>query len=250
MELKVVTFNIRCADDPDGHSIPERAPRLKAVLDACDADVIGLQEGTAAWMAFLQADYPAYELYNVWRDTAPDGWKESGPMLWKRDRFDCVDKGRFWLSPTPDVESGKEWDDRCRCKRICVWAKLRDKKTGETVLAMNTHFGFGDEGQVNSAALIAARAAALGEMPTFITGDFNAPPTAPAYAEMTRHFTDMCPGDEPPTFHAYGKAKPPRRIDYCFAKGGVTPQAVRLLDETFDGKYPSDHYGVYYELKI
>ncbi len=250
MELKVVTFNIRCADDPDGHSISERAPRLKAVLDACDADIIGLQEGRPAWMPYLTADYPAYELYNVWRDTAPDGWRESAPMLWKRERFDCIGKGHFWLSPTPEVESGKEWDTVHHCKRICVWAKLRDKATGETVLAVNTHFGFGDEGQVNSAALIAARAAALGDIPTFITGDFNATPTTPAYAEMIRHFTDMNPGDGRVTYHGYGKAKHPTHIDYCFGNERVTSTTVRLLDETFDGKYPSDHYGLYFKLKI
>lgn len=248
MQLKVISFNIRCADDPDGHSIAERAPRLKAVLDACDADVIGLQEGRPAWMPYLEADYLAYELYNVWRDTSD--WPESAPLLWKRDRFDCLDKGHFWLSDTPDVESGAEWDARFHCKRICVWAKLRDKATGETVLAMNTHFGFGDEGQVKSAALIAARAAALGDLPTVVTGDFNMRPTAPAYAEMTRHFTDMNPGDERITFHGYGKAKSPSHIDYGFGNAAVTPVAVRLLDETFDGKYPSDHYGLYFELKI
>ena len=61
--IKVVTFNLRCANDPDGHSIDERAPRLKTVLDRLDAagDVVErkplvdirtgchtLQTGTAA----------------------------------------------------------------------------------------------------------------------------------------------------------------------------------------------------------
>lgn len=248
MKLKVVTFNIRCADDPDGHSIAERAPRLKAVLDTCDADILGLQECTESWMPFLLEDYPAYELYNVWRDTT--GWKESAPLLWKRERFDCVDKGRFWLSDTPEVESGIEWDSVHHCKRICVWATLRDKQTGETVLAMNTHFGFGDEGQVKSAALVATRCKALGDLPAFITGDFNMRPTYPAYAEMTRHFTDLNAGDGRDTYHGYGKAKKPSHIDYCFGNDKVTASAVRLLDETFNGKYPSDHYGLYFELNI
>ena len=37
MELKVISFNIRNADDPDGNSVVERAPRLKKVLDAYDS---------------------------------------------------------------------------------------------------------------------------------------------------------------------------------------------------------------------
>ena len=32
MHLKIVSFNIRCCDDKDGHSIPERAPRLHAAI--------------------------------------------------------------------------------------------------------------------------------------------------------------------------------------------------------------------------
>ena len=44
MELKVISFNIRCANDPNGHSIAERAPRLAKVTTPFDADIIGLQE--------------------------------------------------------------------------------------------------------------------------------------------------------------------------------------------------------------
>lgn len=248
MQLKVVTFNIRCADDKDGHTIAERAPRLQAVLDACDADVIGLQECTERWLPLLEAYTDRYELYNVWRDTAEGGWKESAPLLWKRDRFACVERGRFWLSPTPDVESGKEWDTVHHCKRICQWAVLQDKASGERVLAANTHFGFGDEGQVNSARLVAERLGALG-LPTFITGDFNMTPAAPAYAEMGAHYTDLNPDKERITYHAYGKRQG-SHIDYCFASSEVTAIRASLLDQTFDGKYPSDHYGLYFELDV
>ena len=31
MELKVISFNIRCRDDNDGHAIHERAPRLASL---------------------------------------------------------------------------------------------------------------------------------------------------------------------------------------------------------------------------
>ena len=32
MQLKLLSFNIRCTNDPDGHSIPERAPRVAEIL--------------------------------------------------------------------------------------------------------------------------------------------------------------------------------------------------------------------------
>ena len=54
MKLRVVSFNIRCCDDPNGHSIAERAPRLDAVVSPLDADLIGLQESTPIWMEYIE----------------------------------------------------------------------------------------------------------------------------------------------------------------------------------------------------
>ena len=42
--LKVVSYNIRCANDPDGNSIAARASRLVTVLEQYDADLMGFQE--------------------------------------------------------------------------------------------------------------------------------------------------------------------------------------------------------------
>ena len=49
MELSIVSFNIRCCDDPDGYSIAERAPRLSQVIHAQNPDLIALQEYRPAW---------------------------------------------------------------------------------------------------------------------------------------------------------------------------------------------------------
>ena len=49
MELKLISFNIRCCDDKDGNSIKERAPRLAEVTKKYDADIIGFQEFTVPW---------------------------------------------------------------------------------------------------------------------------------------------------------------------------------------------------------
>ena len=56
--MKVVTFNLRCGNDPNGNSIEERAPRLKAVMDRYDADLVGFQEVTPAWMDSFYVFFP------------------------------------------------------------------------------------------------------------------------------------------------------------------------------------------------
>ena len=52
---------------------------------------------------------------------------EASPILWKRDKFDVINKGYFWLSDTPDTES-KGWDEIYDCFRMCVYVILREKK--------------------------------------------------------------------------------------------------------------------------
>ena len=39
--IKVVSFNIRCANDKNGHSREERAPRLMSAIKSREPDVIG-----------------------------------------------------------------------------------------------------------------------------------------------------------------------------------------------------------------
>ena len=50
MKLNIISFNIRCCDDPNGYAISERAPRLSNVTSLYDADIIGFQEVT--WMHY------------------------------------------------------------------------------------------------------------------------------------------------------------------------------------------------------
>ena len=250
MNLKVVSFNIRCANDPEGHSIEERAPRLKAVLDTVKADIIGFQECQLDWEKIIEKDYlEEYEMYLVHRKDP-----ESCPILWRKDRFDCIEKGHFWLSDTPDVMSGG-YDDLYHCYRICLWAILKDKNTGEEFLYMNTHFGFGDDAQTKSANLIAERAKRIGNFATVLTGDFNLTPSYATYPVLTSHFTDVnavTAKDDRPTYHGYyfKEITSDYHIDFCFVNDKVIPVSHTMLDQTFDGKYPSDHYGILCELKI
>ena len=104
MEIKVISFNIRCVDDPGGHSIAERAPRLAAVTDCYDADIIGFQEYRPAWEPWIEKYYG--DRYDMFLKSRCETDKEATPILWRRDKFDCVKTGFFWLSDTPEVESG------------------------------------------------------------------------------------------------------------------------------------------------
>lgn len=250
MNLNIVSFNIRHCDDPNGNSVKERVERLYKILSERNADIIGLQEFRPHWEAYIERLFgEKYEMFNKYR--AKTGDVEAPPILWNREKFDCEKTGYFWFSDTPEVES-KGWDEVFDCYRICLYVVLADKETGKKVIYMNTHFGFGDNGQVKSADLLKEYSlkiqAETGVNATIVTGDFNMNPKTPGYAEMLKHFTDLnavTENDLRDTFHGYCPEKfKDQHIDYCFINDGVKPISQKIIDDTVDGKYPSDHFGL------
>ena len=250
MKIKVISFNIRCCNDKDGYSVAERAPRLAAVTKGYDADVIGLQEFTYLWEDHIERIYgDKYEMFNQYRHMTR---LESPPILWKKDKFECLKKGCFWLSDTPEVMSGG-WDT-LGCNRNCEYVILRDKESGEEFVFMNTHLGFGDEFQIKSVELICDYAEKISSLPTFVTGDFNAHFQSPPYEAMAKRLVDVngaTVNDRRSTYHGYHPEDDKNvHIDYCFANEKVKPISFKIIDETVDGKFPSDHFGFFAELEI
>ncbi|MBQ6823200.1 MAG: endonuclease/exonuclease/phosphatase family protein [Clostridia bacterium] len=241
--VKVVSYNVRCANDPNGNSIKERAPRLEAVIDQYDPDVMGFQEFVPEWNKYVkEAFYDDYDYIINYR--SKDNY-EGTPVFWKRAKFKLLDSGMFWLSETPDVES-LGWD--ADYYRVCSWVKLEVRATGEVFCYYNTHFDYTEPPQVPSAELMAARVAA--DAPVIVTADFNMEPTSKAYATMAKNFTDAnTAGDPTATFSSYGTLKKPTLIDYIFVKN-ATAQNYKVMTEMPDGKYVSDHFGVYSEVTI
>jgi len=233
MEIRVISFNIRCTNDPNGNSIAERAPRLAAVTAPYNADIIAFQENVPAWRRHIKAIYcDKYSMFERSRTAFPGG--EGNIILWKKDRFACIKKGRFWFSDTPRIPS-RGWDCRYNIPRICLYTVLREKSTGLEFTVMNTHFGFGDDGQVKSARLLRACSGKISEGPTIIVGDFNMTPQSAGYREMTEYFTDVnekTAQEKRATFHGYSPEKVGEgAVDYCFAGEGVVPVDFCLLDD-------------------
>lgn len=252
MKLKVMSFNIRCSNDPDGHSIEERAPRVKSILDKYVPDLVGIQEYRPAWEPFFVGGIAdGYDMYYVPREFTNN--KEATPVMWRSDVFECLEKKTFWLSDTPEEES-RGWDEKYNVNRICSFVLLKHKKSGKVFCFMNTHFGFGDKCQTQSAELIYKYSKAFGDIPAFCTGDYNMRPTSLGYGKMTEYFTDVNSVTEKYegcTFHGYDPDSHPQSlIDFCFINGQVTPVSFRVIKDTFDGKYPSDHYPIICELEL
>lgn len=248
--IKLVTFNIKCGGK-DIYSIDHRAPLLKTVLDKYDADLIGFQEATPNWMEHIEEDYGAeYEIFNKYRSRNNF---ESTPILWRKSRFDCLDKGYFWLSDTPDIDA--ECWDTWGCNRICMWVKLYDKQEGKTMTFFNTHYGFGDENQIKSGNLILNHFKAMKVDCGFLTADFNMSYNSPGYKLLERNFIDAnvaTVNDRRHTCHGYDRNRTTGSpIDICFiTPGTIVPLTAKRMDDLVNDEFPSDHYGFYFELEV
>ena len=126
MELKVLSLNVRTCDDPNGHAIVERGPRALEILKLENADLMGFQEYTPKMKSVLAEELSKdYEIFDKYRTERPDTDWESVPIFWKKDKFECLDKGYFWFSDTPEEES-RGWDEIYDCYRICMWVILKE----------------------------------------------------------------------------------------------------------------------------
>lgn len=252
MKINVISFNIRCCNDPNGNSVEERAPRLAEITARYAPDLICFQEYRPRWEEHIEKYYAgAFDMFLKYRNETVD--VEASPILWRKDKFTCLRTGYFWLSDTPEEES-RGWDEKYNCYRMCVYCVLKENATGTVFTVMNTHFGFGDDGQVKSVNLINSYRKTISNHPTFVTGDFNMTPKSVAYGEMIKKLSDVnaCTAkDYTTTYHNYRPdTVTDMHIDYCFVDERVKPLGRKLITDTINGKFPSDHYGLFLELEI
>lgn len=251
--IDVMSFNVRY-DNP-GDSLNNwrfRKDRVANAIRFYDAEIVGTQEVLHGQLLDLQQRLPEYGVVGVGRE---DG-KEKGEYsaLWyKKDRFEVMDSGNFWLSETPEVAGSKGWDGAC--ERIAAWARLKDKTTGKVILALNTHLDHvGEVARREGVALVLDRAEALGEGARIVvTGDFNAGPESEVIRQVTdtahpKHLTDarmVSPIVYGPdwTFHDFGRwpQEKRERIDYVFLGEGWKVTRYGVLAELDNEAYLSDH---------
>ena len=215
-DLKVMSYNVRYGTAKDGENHWEKRKDFMAeTIKAFDPDLLGTQETLGFQRDFLAGTLPDHAVLAVGRE---DG-REQGEMtaiFWRKERFEKVDGGHFWLSETPDVAGSKGWDTSL--PRMVTWVRLRDKaRQGKPVLWVNTHFDhIGKVARVESAKLIRDRIGTLGkDCSVIVTGDFNSGEGSEPYKAMF----GLRGSEESPVVDSYRVAHPQREEN----EGTTTP---------------------------
>lgn len=256
-ELNVMSFNMRYDNPEDGENNWQyRRERVARVIAANDVDLFGAQELLVGQLNDLKGLLPGYAEVGVGREDGAEAG-EFNPVFYRTDRFELLDWGTFWLSETPEVAGSKGWDGAC--ERLATWTVLRDRD-GRELFFINTHLDhMGEVARREGVSLLLGRIDSLsGGRPVVLTGDFNATPDSEVIAHVLadgwmRHTRDVADVREGASwsFADYGSIPEADRqlIDYVFVNDGLDVPMYRVLPDTLDGGYLSDHAPVLVKLQ-
>ena len=256
-EMRVMTFNLRVRIWLDGPNIWDRRRDLVVErVRAFDPDLLGTQEGLDSMESYLRQQLGDYTFRGAGRS---DG-KLRGEMcgvFFKTARFEQLDGGHFWLSPTPEMPGSRGWGEIF--PRMVTWVKLRPRDGGAPFFWFNTHFdAFSGRVRAKSASLLRERIIQIaGAMPCVVTGDFNTGPNSTPYrtllAEQTPPAVSLhdvfraahpTPSRKEGTVHFFTGWRGGPRMDWILAN-----THFQTIDADIDRSrgphgFPSDHFPV------
>jgi endonuclease/exonuclease/phosphatase family protein len=276
-EFNLATYNIRLpagSDSVQGNGWGRRLPYIAGLVKFHEFDIFGTQEGVLHQLDSLRSRLPGYDYIGVGRDNGAEKG-EHAAIFYDSRIFDLKDHGDFWLSETPEKPS-KGWD--AAYPRVCTWGRFVHKPTGREFVMFNLHMDhIGRKARAESVKLITKKIAefGVGDLPVFLTGDFNIDQNNPLINEITatgmfKDSHEAAPIVYEPngTFNAFNpQGYTASRLDHIFVspkvdvkKFGVLTDSYRTLANemqpadfsdsftvnvaSYVSRLPSDHYPV------
>jgi endonuclease/exonuclease/phosphatase family metal-dependent hydrolase len=202
-----------------------------------------VQEHGGGWETFLP---------NTFGDIYTCYTQNSKALYFRTSRYDILEKGAFFLSPTPDVRSQFEGDSG---PRSCIWAIVKDKLLGMEILYINCHPDWNNDTQraLQVDVIFDVMGEKMEKYPTIFCGDFNTEPTGPVYSRIVGEFKDPYVEAERNlsevdyTCHLFGESS--TFIDYTFYNNTFKPTLYRIISEMYNG-HVSDHFGTFTDFAL
>jgi endonuclease/exonuclease/phosphatase family metal-dependent hydrolase len=263
----ILTCNIRVPlpeDEAGGNGWHARRELCIDVIRAQKPDIVCLQEVLREPMQDLEralADFGSFGFEGPEMDSRKVGYQgiAKNPIFYSRKRYELVSAGGFWLSETPHLPGSLSWES-ARARHV-NWVRLRDRASRQEFRVLCTHLDHkAQHAREEQIKMILAEAALYGpDFPQVLAGDFNAGADNPvlklALAAGWTSTRTAAPGprDEGNTTHGFLGAKyTPKTeagrnrgpIDFILTHGPVSTLAWKIVRDSRDGHYPSDHYFV------
>ncbi len=240
-----MSFNVRhgTAEDGANHWRFRKAFALQLIQDT-SADIIGLQEVLEFQLHEIAEALPNYGWIGVGReDGLSDG--EFAPIFFRKDKFEVIDSGTFWLSTTPDVPGSKSWNTACT--RICSWVDLSGGALKITVFNLHTDHESAEAREQGIREVLNR----VGQEISVVMGDFNAGEGSAPIQKILDYglidtFREAHPEDQDVyTFHGYDdNPETKEKIDYIFVSPSLKTVEAAILRQKDGDLFASDHYPV------
>lgn len=255
--ITVMSFNLRFGTAEDGeNSWAYRRDLVVEVIREQAPDIVGTQEALRFQLDELRAALPEYAEIGVGRgDGGTDG--EYAAILFRLARYEIMERGTFWFSDSPGRPGSIGWG--AHLPRICTWARLRERDSGQAFYVYNVHFDHeSQESREKSAALLLDRIRQRASPePVLVTGDFNAGEDNPAILLLTGQ-VDSTPAvrlrdsfrvlrpeaTDVGTFHGFRGVSSGPKIDAILVSSEWVVESASIVRASRGGHYPSDHYPV------
>jgi endonuclease/exonuclease/phosphatase family metal-dependent hydrolase len=264
--LKVLTLNLWNDQGP----YEQRRERVREWIAKLDPDVIGFQEVLRGDGMDTAADMVP-DTFHVEFACAVPFWIDRGK------EFGNAVASRWPVTDREVLELPGESDERRVALNVTIDAPFGPLTFTSTHLNFKLHHGYVREQQVAALCAFVLRRRPRDGFPPILVGDFNAEPGSSeirfvsgfhSIDQTSVQFFDAwsIAGDGGPGYtwsndNAYARIalEPNRRIDYVFTGYpirfgeqygiGHVEHCRVVCDDVQDGVWPSDHYGVYAELR-
>ena len=272
-----ITYNIAFYDANDGqmkvhyegqtisdYTIAKRQMRLKSLVDYYKPDVLALQEVNHIWWPYLitnedsllnKTGYQYTGNKSAFGQSDGKGTIDNelyNLLFWNPEKFDLVQEGHFYLTHN-GRRSGKNNADQ---ERMCTYAILRNKDTGNETLYASTHLcttGSESNGELNlnqAKYLVKHLNDKCGGRPIVVGGDYNMHANSDTAGATYRYLTGegglndgrvkakMKLNGTMASYRSWGSNQNSyttsgNPIDYVFYKGNIIFAKWQILPDTF-----------------
>lgn len=256
-DVRIMSSNILFDD-----SLPDRISLIADYYIEHLPDLIGMQEvNNTGYQAIALVE----EFYGVANRTH-DGSSKHGytPILYRKDKYNLVASGSYL------------YDSRATDTKSMSWVVVEDKQTGQKLGLCNTHSSLilasyklketnaveGEQWRTDNVRQLLERVAAIraeyGNIPVFVTGDFNSNASSTSIRTMKKTLpdaADLAVVSKSKGFNSYHNHpdQPTASglpIDFIFVTDDVAEVRTHYIDNTEKGVAISDHCPVYIDVKL
>lgn len=292
--IKVMSYNVYSKNEND-YAYSNRAKYIAQNIMDNSPDSVGLQEVTGDFFKLFYGDDvedndslgqtelgKKYGFVGDFRNggkyqngkavaTKNDGGNnEACLILYDKTKYDLIESDTFWLSKNPDEISFGWIKENKNYRRICTYALLKNKTTGNVYAHFNTHISHNETNALKSMQLITEYIEKnFAGIPVALTGDFNfkepnkdniRESEEAAYFVLTdskyKNVKNLVSqSEDTASYHDYNRGGAPKTIDFIFVNEYASAVSYDVYDKNYSNnglkiKYASDHHPIVAELKI